>query len=107
MSGADAPSRGPKALFTMNTPEDVADYYPMSDTDIGGHSTVHFELDRDPKHAERNGGRWSARFWGMLSTKVPEGMEGKMRSGYVGFRNNVCFSLSSSPLLCGALVESV
>ncbi|EIN09841.1 complex I intermediate-associated protein CIA30 [Punctularia strigosozonata HHB-11173 SS5] len=101
MSGVEPPSRAPKTLFTMNTPEDIGDYYIMSDKDIGGSSTVNFDLDKDPQRAEENGGRWSAKFWGVLSTKVPEGMEGKMRSGYVGFRNN------HRPTLFGDILDDV
>lgn len=45
MEGADEPSRIPKTLFTFNTRADIEEYATGCDADIGGTSSVHFDLD--------------------------------------------------------------
>lgn len=69
----------PKALFAFKTPTDIAQYVVGSDADIGGFSSAKLELDS----------QGHGRFFGDIRTEVRPQMQGKMRSGYAGFRNKV------------------
>ena len=73
------PSTAPVVLFKFHTPADIAQYVAGSDNDIGGNSTAKLELGHDGK----------GRFYGEMRTDVKPHMEGKIRSGYAGFRNKV------------------
>ena len=91
MQGADAPSRAPKTLFTFNSQADIQQFVTGCDADIGGHSSVHLDLDES---SGRNAGIQkpaTAKFWGNMSLGVKPGLEGKVRAGYAGFRNKVFF----------------
>ncbi|KAG6909959.1 hypothetical protein DXG01_014228 [Tephrocybe rancida] len=101
MQGADPLSRKPRVLFTMNSPEDVALFATGCDGDIGGTSTTHLELERSPAINESLGRAATAKFWGEMRLGVKPGMEGKVRSGYAGFRNK------PRPSLFGNITEDV
>ncbi|KAG9017146.1 hypothetical protein FRB90_001570 [Tulasnella sp. 427] len=73
----------PKTLFTFKNSADIAQYVVGSDSDIGGYSSA--KLDLDP-HGH-------GRFSGELRTEVRPQMQGKMKSGYAGFRNKMRPSL--------------
>ncbi|EEB90803.1 hypothetical protein MPER_10943 [Moniliophthora perniciosa FA553] len=87
MSGADEPSRAPRTLFSFNTPEDIQMMATGCDGDIGGNSTVHFDLDTTPKHNEPIGKPATARFWGSMRLDVQPKYRGRLRGGYAAFRN--------------------
>lgn len=94
MSGADMPDRTPLTLFTYNTALDVAQNATGCDADIGGTSTVHFDLDESTATEDRSTDplaplRPTARFWGNMSLGVRSEYQGKVRGGYAGFRNKV------------------
>ncbi|KAG8900522.1 hypothetical protein FRB99_005992 [Tulasnella sp. 403] len=79
----------PKVLFTLQSPADIAQYVVGSDADIGGFSSARLDLD--------NEGR--GRFSGEIRTDVRPQMQGKMRSGYAGFRNKVLRRSGQSALM--------
>lgn len=90
MEGAEEPSRAPKTLFTFNSREDVNDVALGCDADIGGSSTVHFDLDESSASNEKSVaylGRPSAKFWGEMRLSVQQQMKDKVRGGYAGFRS--------------------
>lgn len=99
MEGADEPSRAPKLLYTFNTPEHIAQFATGCDADVGGMSTVHFELDEstakpatEPKVSSPHGAfvdRPTGKFWGEMKLAVRSGLEGQIRGGYAGFRSQV------------------
>jgi NADH dehydrogenase [ubiquinone] 1 alpha subcomplex assembly factor 1 len=90
MEGADPPSRTPKTLFTFHSPTDIQQFVTGCDADIGGNSSVHLDLDPSPGSSERtNAETPTARFWGIMNLGVKPGLEGKIRTGYAGFRNKV------------------
>ncbi|KAK7044219.1 hypothetical protein VNI00_007941 [Paramarasmius palmivorus] len=93
MSGADQPSRAPRTLFSFNTPEGVQMMATGSDRDIGGNSTVHFDLDTTPKVNEPIGKPATARFWGNMRLDVQPKYQGRIRGGYAAFRNKRRMSL--------------
>ncbi|KAF9237634.1 NADH:ubiquinone oxidoreductase intermediate-associated protein 30 [Melanogaster broomeanus] len=94
MEGANAPSRAPVTLFTLNTPEDIKQFATGCDADIGGTSTVHLELDE-------SGSAATGRFWGEMRLSVRPEFQGKIRGGYAGFRNK------PRPTLFGELCDDV
>ncbi|GAA99396.1 hypothetical protein E5Q_06094 [Mixia osmundae IAM 14324] len=67
-------------MATLRSPDDLRSFALGADSDIGGHSTAHLDLDADGK----------GRFSGSLSSKVPQGLKlgGSEinRTGYAGFR---------------------
>jgi NADH dehydrogenase [ubiquinone] 1 alpha subcomplex assembly factor 1 len=73
------PNTATRTLFSFRTPEDLRQYALGSDADLGGNSSAH--LDHHPDGY--------ARFWGEMRLDVKAGLEGKLRSGYAGFRNKV------------------
>lgn len=79
-----------KTLFTFRSPADMAQYLVGSDSDIGGYSTAKLDLDSEGR----------GKFWGELRTDVKPAMLGKMKSGYVGFRNKVSVYRGSQFLWC-------
>lgn len=94
MSGADMPDRTPMTLFTYNTKFDVAQNATGCDADVGGTSTVHFELDESTATEDKSKDplaplRPTARFWGNMNLGVRSEFQGKVRGGYAGFRNKV------------------
>jgi len=74
---------GPKQLFTFRSPADIAQYVVGSDADIGGYSTAKLELTKEDY----------GRFYGEIRTDVKPQLQGKMKSGYAGFRNKMRPSL--------------
>ncbi|KAI0648925.1 NADH:ubiquinone oxidoreductase complex I intermediate-associated protein 30 [Trametes meyenii] len=112
MEGADEPSRAPKFLYNFNKPEYVADFATGCDADVGGTSTVHFELDEStakPSNTtesktsahEITVNRPTGKFWGEMRLGVRPGLEGQIRGGYAGFRSK------PRPTLFGELTEDV
>jgi len=89
MQGAEEPSRIPRTLFTFNSKADVQQFATGCDSDIGGTSTVNFDLDESPEINASTGRQATAKFWGDMRLGVRAGLEGKMRGGYAGFRNKV------------------
>ena len=99
MEGADEPSRAPKRLFTFNSREDIEQFDTGCDADVGGLSTVHFELDEStakPPMSEKAPSsqgitvdRPTGKFWGEMRLAVRQGLEGQIRGGYAGFRSKV------------------
>lgn len=102
MEGAKEPSRAPMTLFTFQTREDLKQFATGCDANIGGTSTLHFELDDSP---ERNkgiaGAPSSARFWGEMRLDVRPELRGRIRGGYAGFRSK------PRPSLFGELCDDV
>ncbi|KAF9466545.1 complex I intermediate-associated protein CIA30 [Collybia nuda] len=100
MQGADDPSRIPRTLFSFNSKADIQQFATGCDADIGGTSSVHFDLDESPENASI-GKLATAKFWGEMRLGVRTGLEGKLRGGYAGFRNK------TRPTLFGNMVEDV
>ncbi|KAI0775018.1 NADH:ubiquinone oxidoreductase complex I intermediate-associated protein 30 [Trametes elegans] len=114
MEGADEPPRAPKLLCTFNTPEDIAQFATGCDADVGGMSTVHFELDestakaasaRDAKETssphDTHVNRPTGKFWGEMKLAVRRELEGRIRGGYAGFRSK------PRPTLFGEMTDDV
>ena len=89
MKGADTPISTSRTLYSFNTPTDIKQFATGCDGDIGGLSTVHFELDERPETNKSIGKAATGMFWGDMRTRVKPGMEKKIRGGYAGFRNKV------------------
>jgi NADH dehydrogenase [ubiquinone] 1 alpha subcomplex assembly factor 1 len=89
MQGAEAPSRLPKALFTFNTQADLQQFATGCDSDIGGSSTVHLDLNKSEAQNAGTEKKATAKFWGEMKLGVKPGLEGTVRAGYAGFRNKV------------------
>lgn len=87
MKGADDPSVAPRTLLTFNSPEDINEVATGCDADIGGTSTVHFELNQTEKDNKSIARQATGVFWGDMRLGVKAGLEGKVRGGYAGFRN--------------------
>lgn len=93
MQGTDEPSRAPKTLFTLNSREDLAQFATGCDSDVGGTSTVHLDLDESSMLPAPDGEgageirRPTGKFWGDMRLGVRSGLEGKIRGGYAGFRS--------------------
>ncbi|KAJ3523530.1 hypothetical protein NM688_g8713 [Phlebia brevispora] len=106
MAGADMPDRSPRTLFTFNSKSDVSQVATGCDADIGGTSTVHFDLDESTAAEDRSKDplapmRPTARFWGDMRLGVRPEYQGKIRGGYAGFRNK------PRPTLFGEIFEDV
>ncbi|CDO76991.1 hypothetical protein BN946_scf184298.g18 [Trametes cinnabarina] len=113
MEGADEPSRVPKVLFTFNSREDISQFATGCDADVGGTSTVNFELDESTAKPSDAGetkassphdivvNRPTGKFWGEMRLAVRPGLEGKIRGGYAGFRSK------PRPTLFGELTDDV
>ena len=89
MKGADSPILTSRTVYSFNTPADVKQFATGCDGDIGGLSTVHFDLDERPEINKSIGKAATGMFWGDMRTQVKPGMEKKIRGGYAGFRNKV------------------
>lgn len=89
MQGADDPSRIPRTLFTFNSKADIQQFATGCDADIGGTSSVHFDIDESVENNASIGKPATAKFWGEMRLGVRTGLEGKLRGGYAGFRNKV------------------
>jgi NADH dehydrogenase [ubiquinone] 1 alpha subcomplex assembly factor 1 len=89
MKGADSPTSAARTLYSFNTPADIKQFATGCDGDIGGLSTVHFDLDERPEINKSIGKTGTGMFWGDMRTQVKPGMEKKIRGGYAGFRNKV------------------
>lgn len=101
MQGAEEPSRIPRTLFTFNSKVDVQLFATGCDSDIGGTSTVNFDLEESPEINAGIGRQATAKFWGDMRLGVRAGLEGKVRGGYAGFRNK------PRPTLFGNITEDV
>jgi len=99
MRGVQGPTRGPRTMFSFNTSEHINQFASGCDSDNGGLSSVHFDLDTRPEVIDTIGKTGTARFWGDMRLKVKPGLEGKVRGGWAGFRNKVCGILIQSALL--------
>ncbi|KAJ6466615.1 complex I intermediate-associated protein 30-domain-containing protein [Mycena vitilis] len=84
MEGAELPNRGPRLLYSFNTPTAVSEVTLGCDKDIGGNSTVNFTLDTTSE-SERIG-RPTAKFHGNLRLDVRPDLVGRINSGYAAFR---------------------
>lgn len=89
MEGAKEPSRAPITLLSFHTREDLSQFATGCDADIGGTSTLNFELDECPARNKGSGSPASARFWGEMRLDVRPELKGKIRGGYAGFRSKV------------------
>ncbi|TCD61845.1 hypothetical protein EIP91_007835 [Steccherinum ochraceum] len=95
MQGADEPSRAPKLLFEFNAKEAVEQFATGCDADIGGTSSVHFELNETPTKPEglaalagaNYSPRPTAKFWGEMRLGVRPELREQIRGGYAGFRS--------------------
>ncbi|KAI0073877.1 complex I intermediate-associated protein CIA30 [Panus rudis PR-1116 ss-1] len=108
MQGADEPTRAPLTLLTFNSRDDISRIVTGCDADIGGTSSVHFDLDESTATQGTNEkssltylGRPTGKFWGEMSLAVREGMQGKIRGGYAGFRSK------PRPSLFGEVTDDV
>jgi len=101
MQGADEPSRLPRTIFTCNSHEDIRQFATGCDADIGGTSSVHFDLDESQKNNASIGKEATGIFWGDMRLGVKADFEGKIRGGYAGFRNK------TRPTMFGNLTEDV
>lgn len=95
MTGADVPNRAPRTLFSFNTREDIRQFLTGCDVDIGGTSTVHFDLDESPKHNVAIGRAATGVFHGDMRLAVKTGMEGQIKGGYAAIQSKVPFYLVS------------
>ena len=94
MKGAESPTiPAARTLYSFNTPADIKQFATGCDGDIGGLSTVHFDLDERPEINKSIGKAGTGMFWGDMRTQVKPGMEKKIRGGYAGFRNKVLWVL--------------
>lgn len=93
MEGAKEPSRAPITLLSFHTREDLSQFATGCDADIGGTSTLNFELDECPARNKGSGSPASARFWGEMRLDVLPELKGKIRGGYAGFRSKPRTSL--------------
>ena len=89
MRGVQGPTRSPRTMFSLNTSEHINQFATGCDSDNGGLSSVHFDLDTRPEVIDTIGRTGAARFWGDMRLKVKPGLEGKVRGGWAGFRNKV------------------
>ncbi|KAF2804496.1 CIA30-domain-containing protein [Mytilinidion resinicola] len=80
LEGLTSPGR-PFPLIFFDKPDSLSDCKPMSDQDIGGFSTIHFDhhpaTSKEPAHA---------RFHGEISTKLPADRPQVQRTGYAAWR---------------------
>ena len=85
MEGAEEPPRAPKRLFTFNSREDVRQFDTGCDADVGGLSTVHFDLNestpkppnpKTPSSHHVTVDRPTGKFWGEMRLAVRHGLEG-------------------------------
>lgn len=83
-------------MFTFNGPTSLREVALMSDSDIGGSSSIALRLG-EPDEAEES---WAMKrtpfgvFQGHMSLAIREELEGKRRGGYVGWRTKVRCPLS-------------
>lgn len=91
MEGTNEPYMGPKTLVNLRRPSDLRQLAIGCDADIGGSSSAHLDFVAEPDNVLNDDAdaQGYARFWGDMRLNVRSGMEGKMRSGYAGFRTRV------------------
>ncbi|KAH7884685.1 complex I intermediate-associated protein CIA30 [Phlebopus sp. FC_14] len=107
MEGAEMRSRAPIPLLNFNSHEDMKQFATGCDADIGGTSTMKFELDESPERNKGSGSAATARFWGDMRLAVRPEMQGKIRGGYAGFRSKarpslfgeICYDVSGHEFL--------
>ncbi len=88
MDGVEGPSRTPKALINFNRGEDIANLAVGCDADIGGMSSA--RLDFVPDSPDDPSGKGKGKFWGDMKLGLRgNNTQGRMRSGYAGFRSKV------------------
>lgn len=83
MTGTLAPSRAPRTIFSFHDRQSIGDWKMGCDYDIGGTSTVNFDLDESRQPA-------TGVFWGQMSLALRPGFQGKARGGYAAIQNKVC-----------------
>ncbi|TDL25595.1 complex I intermediate-associated protein CIA30, partial [Rickenella mellea] len=84
MDGANSPSRVPIPLLNFRSPEDVQNLALGCDSDIGGTSSAKLDFVSD---SNAPNGVGYGRLSGHMRLGVQSGLEGKLRSGYAGFRS--------------------
>ena len=87
MDAIEGPARTPRTLLRFHTEQDMERLAVGCDADIGGTSSAH--LNFDPESPNSAGGFGTARFWGVLRLGIKGGNEGRLKSGYAGFRSKV------------------
>ena len=88
MSGVDDPSLTPKLLCSFNSQTALQQYAKGCDEDIGGYSTMNLTLDE-------SGPTPVGKFWGKMKLNVRPELQGKIRTGYAGFRSMVSSAIRS------------
>jgi len=88
-------------LFNFNSKQDIANFATGCDADVGGLSTVNFDLDTNSAVNGPIGKSATARFWGEMKVGVRPEVQGHVRGGYAGFRNK------PRPTLFGDMTEDV
>ncbi|KAJ7284658.1 NADH:ubiquinone oxidoreductase complex I intermediate-associated protein 30, partial [Mycena rebaudengoi] len=91
MEGAKPPNRAPRTLFSFNTPAEIAEVATGCDADVGGLSTVNFDLDTTSE--TESVGRPTGKFHGHMRLDVRPEMVGRINSGYAGFKTKTRSSL--------------
>jgi len=100
MDGVEGPSRTPKALINFNRGEDIANLAVGCDADIGGMSSA--RLDFVPDSPDDPSGKGKGKFWGDMKLGLRgNNTQGRMRSGYAGFRSK------PRPTLFGELTDDI
>lgn len=78
---------GPRPLYDFNSKDNIEDCVLMSDEHIGGFSKSHFDFVTNPPSSNTSSGPSSyARFYGNISTALPQDKPNIKRSGYAAFR---------------------
>jgi NADH dehydrogenase [ubiquinone] 1 alpha subcomplex assembly factor 1 len=81
MTGADDLDTSPRNVYDFEQgPETMQEFITGCDADVGGQSTVNLKWDEELK---------ALRFWGNMSLRVKDGMQGRVRGGYAGLRSTV------------------
>ena len=87
MDAVEGPTRTAKTLLSFHTPQDMERLAVGSDADIGGMSSA--QLGFDPESPNSAGGLGAGKFWGVLKLGIRGGNEGRLKSGYAGFKSKV------------------
>ncbi|KAF0638123.1 hypothetical protein NXS19_005715 [Fusarium pseudograminearum] len=78
----------PKPLYDFNAPESVHDCIVMSDKTIGGFSQSNFDFQKSTESsASSKTPSAYARFYGNISTRLPDDRPNIERTGFAGFRS--------------------
>lgn len=78
----------PKPLYDFTTPESVRDCIVMSDKTIGGFSESNFDFKKSTETSTNSKTPSAyARFYGNISTRLPDDRPNIQRTGFAGFRS--------------------